>query len=97
MFENTFNGEDCYNLVKRLFPLFRSITGNGFRQSLDILKEYLPNIEIYEIPSGTKVFDWTVPKEWNCSEAYIEDEQCNRIIDTKNSNLHVLGYSLPMN
>lgn len=96
MFECSFNGNDCFDLVKKLFPIHRSLTGNGFRKSLNILKEYLPDINIFEVKSGTKVFDWTIPKEWNCTQAYIEDEHGERIIDIENSNLHVLGYSLPM-
>lgn len=88
-------GAYCYEIAKKLFPICRSITGNGFRQSLAILKEDLPEINVFEVPSGTEVFDWTVPKEWNCTEAYIEDEDHHRIIDFKDNNLHVLGYSAP--
>lgn len=88
-------GAYCYEIAKKLFPICRSITGNGFRQSLAILKEELPEINVFEVPSGTEVFDWTVPKEWNCTEAYIEDEDHHRIIDFKDNNLHVLGYSAP--
>ena len=76
-------GAYCYEIAKKLFPICRSITGNGFRQSLAILKEELPEINVFEVPSGTEVFDWTVPKEWNCIEAYIEDENHKRIIDFK--------------
>lgn len=89
-------GAYCYEIAKKLFPICRSITGNGFRQSLAILKEELPEINVFEVPSGTEVFDWTVPKEWNCTEAYIEDEDHHRIIDFKDNNLHVLGYSAPL-
>lgn len=67
-------GAYCYEIAKKLFPICRSITGNGFRQSLAILKEELPEINVFEVPSGTQVFDWTVPREWDCTEAYIEDE-----------------------
>lgn len=88
-------GSYCYEIAKKLFPICRSITGNGFRQSLEILKEELPEINVFEVPSGTHVFDWTVPKEWNCTEAYIEDENHKRVIDFKENNLHVLGYSAP--
>ena len=76
-------GAYCYEIAKKLFPICRSITGNGFRQSLAILKEELPEINVFEVPSGTQVFDWTVPREWDCTEAYIEDENHKRIIDFK--------------
>lgn len=89
-------GEPLYELVKELFPICRSITGNGFRKSLQIIKKYVPSLEVHEVKSGTKVFDWTVPEEWNIEEAYIEDEEGNRIIDFKEHNLHVLGYSTPI-
>lgn len=58
-------GAYCYEIAKKLFPICRSITGNGFRQSLAILKEELPEINVFEVPSGTQVFDWTVPREWD--------------------------------
>ena len=89
-------GVQIYEIAKRIFPICRSITGNGVRETMAILKEYVPELEIFEVPSGTQVFDWTVPKEWNIKDAYIEDENGERIIDFKKNNLHVLGYSLPM-
>ncbi|MCR5251246.1 MAG: DUF4910 domain-containing protein [Lachnospiraceae bacterium] len=89
-------GRRIYEIAERIFPINRSITGNGVRKTLRILKEYLPELTIHEVPSGTEVFDWTVPQEWNCEEAYIENEAGERIIDFKECNLHVLGYSLPM-
>jgi len=89
-------GKEMYELVKRLFPICRSITGNGVRETLKIIQEYIP-IEIYEVPTGTKVFDWTVPKEWNIKDAYVMDANGNKIIDFKKNNLHVLGYSIPVN
>ncbi len=85
-----------YELAERLFPICRSITGDGVRQTLEILKEEYEDLQVYEVPSGTQVFDWTVPKEWNIRDAYIEDSQGQRIIDFKESNLYVMGYSLPM-
>ena len=88
-------GEFMYSLAERLFPICRSITGDGVRETLKILSEVYP-ITIKEVPSGTKVFDWVVPKEWNIKDAYIEDEAGNKIIDFKNNNLHVMGYSLPV-
>jgi aminopeptidase-like protein len=88
-------GEKLYQLLEELFPILRSITGNGVRQTLKILQEHVP-IEIHEVPSGTKVFDWTVPEEWNISEAYIKDEDGNLILDIQQNNLHVVSYSIPV-
>ncbi len=82
-----------HNLAQRLFPICRSITGNGVRQTLKILREYIP-LTIHEVPSGTPVFDWTIPKEWNIKDAYVSDERGNKIIDFKKNNLHVVGYSI---
>lgn len=84
-----------HELASRLFPICRSITGNGVRETLNILKEEIP-LEIFEVPTGTPVFDWKVPKEWNITEAWIEDSQGHRIVDFANNNLHVVGYSIPV-
>ncbi|MCR5421062.1 MAG: DUF4910 domain-containing protein [Lachnospiraceae bacterium] len=89
-------GESMYRLAERLFPICRSITGEGVRETFGILKEYIPDLKLYEVPTGTKVMDWTVPKEWRIEEAYIEDEKGERIVDFKVNNLHVLGYSTPV-
>lgn len=89
-------GKTMYELCGELFPICRSITGNGVRETFHILKKYYPDITVYEVPSGTTAFDWTIPKEWNIEDAYIEDEQGNRILDFKENNLHVLGYSTPI-
>lgn len=89
-------GKELYSLVERIFPICRSITGNGVRQTLKILQEYAPDIKIHEVPSGTKVFDWTVPSEWNIEDAYVEDEEGHKVIDFQKTNLSVVGYSLPM-
>lgn len=92
-----FFGNEMYKLADRIFPICRSITGNGVRETLRILNEYVGNaFVIHEVPTGTKVFDWEVPKEWNISDAFIEDEAGNKIIDFKNNNLHVVGYSIPV-
>lgn len=96
---NTENiGLDMYQLCEKLFPICRSITGEGFRRSLNILKNdlELTNLQAFEVPTGTKCFDWEVPKEWNISDAYIIDPNGNRICDFKVSNLHVVGYSTPV-
>jgi aminopeptidase-like protein len=85
-----------YHLAERLFPICRSITGNGFRQSLGIIREILPEIKVTEVPSGTQVFDWTVPKEWNIHGGWIRRKTGETVIDFKDSNLHVMGYSLPI-
>jgi len=87
--------EQMDQLFDRLFPLFRSITGEGVRQTLDILGEYLP-LTVEEVPTGTEVFDWTIPKEWVIREAWIKDSQGREIINITNSNLHVLNYSEPI-
>lgn len=89
-------GSKMYDLAGRLFPLYRTITGNGFRQSLQILMEEVPQIEVHEIPSGTQAFDWNVPKEWNIRDAYVETLEGEKVIDFKQNNLHILGYSIPI-
>lgn len=89
-------GKQMYMLCARLFPICRSITGEGFRQSLDILREYLPELQIHHVPSGTKVFDWEVPLEWNIRDAYIIDPDGNKLCDFKENNLHIVGYSVPV-
>ena len=78
----------------RLWPITRSITGNGNRETLKILSE-LVDLKIIEVPSGTKCFDWTVPPEWNIKEAWIKDKNGNKIVDIEDNNLHILGYSEP--
>jgi len=88
-------GNDMYALAERLYPICRSITGNGFRQTLDIIGEYI-DIERTEIPTGASVFDWTIPREWNISDAWIKDPAGNKIIDFKACNLHVVNYSIPI-
>ena len=88
-------GKDIYSLCERLYPICRSITGNGVRQTLSILQEYV-DLELHEVPTGTAVFDWTVPKEWNIREAWIKDSKGNKVIDFKNHNLHILNFSIPI-
>lgn len=86
-------GMFCYELAKRLFPICRSITGHGVRETLAILGEQLPGLEVHDVVSGTQVFDWTVPDEWEIRDGYIEDASGRRIVDFKAHNLHVVGYS----
>ena len=87
-------GQEIYRLVESLYPICRSITGNGFRQSMQIIKSLIP-LELREIPSGTKVFDWTVPREWNIRDANVKNAKGERVIDFRASNLHILNYSMP--
>lgn len=88
-------GGAMHDLVRRLYPLCRSITGAGVRRTLEILAESLP-LTVHEVPTGTTVFDWTVPKEWNIRGAYIENPAGERVVDFADSNLHVVGYSTPV-
>ncbi|MEU4967976.1 DUF4910 domain-containing protein [Streptomyces smyrnaeus] len=88
-------GDQLYALVERLYPLCRSITGDGVRATLEIVGEYLP-LQVQEVPTGTQVLDWTVPQEWNIRDAYIADTAGNRVVDLAASSLHVLGYSVPV-
>ncbi len=88
-------GKDCYSLIKKLFPICRSITGDGVRQTLAHISELIP-LSIVEVASGTKAFDWEVPDEWNISEAYLLDPSGEKIIDFRESNLHVVSYSEPI-
>ena len=85
-----------YELGKKLFPICRSITGNGVRQSLSLIKEHLKRLKVKEIKSGTKVFDWNIPPEWNIKEAYVADSRGKKIIDFQNNNLHLVNYSIPI-
>jgi len=84
------------DLLKKLYPICRSITGNGVRETLNIIKHMIP-INIYEIQSGEKVYDWVIPKEWNINDAWIKNEKGEKIINFKHNNLHILNYSGPIN
>jgi aminopeptidase-like protein len=89
-------GARAYALARELFPICRSLTGPGVRQTLRILQRELPALTLHEVPSGTRCFDWTVPPEWSIREAYIATEDGRRIVDFANHNLHVVGYSTPI-
>lgn len=88
-------GQAMYDLMATLYPICRSITGNGVRQSLRVLQQYIP-LTLHEVPTGTPVFDWTVPKEWNIRDAYVKDARGEKVIDFQQSNLHILNYSRPI-
>ena len=90
-------GRNMYELAKELFPICRSITGEGVRETFQILKRQEEDLKVFEIPTGIPIFDWKVPKEWNIRDAYIENESGEKIVDFKKNNLHVLGYSIPVN
>jgi aminopeptidase-like protein len=88
-------GKEIYELIVELFPICRSITGDGVRQTLRTLSKHIP-LEVHEVPTGTQVFDWTVPKEWNIRDAYVKNGRGEKVIDFRESNLHVLNYSVPV-
>lgn len=88
-------GLEMYRLICDLYPICRSITGNGVRKTLQILQQHIP-LEVHEVPSGTPVFDWTVPKEWNVQDAYVKNARGEKVIDFQVSNLHLLNYSTPI-
>jgi len=86
---------ELFSLMQELFPICRSITGNGVRKTLKILKKEI-DLKIVNVPSGTKVFDWKIPYEWNIKDAYVKNSKGERVIDFKKSNLHILNYSTPI-
>ena len=89
-------GQEMYDFAGRLFPIGRSLTGEGVRETLRLIQEQVPELEIHEVPSGSQAFDWTVPKEWEITEGYIEDEDGGRVVDYHENNLSVMGYSVPV-
>jgi aminopeptidase-like protein len=88
-------GQDLHRFASDLFPICRSITGDGIRQTLATIGKRIP-LQITEVPTGTAVFDWTVPKEWNIRDAYIAEPGGRRVVDFQQCNLHVMGYSIPV-
>ena len=89
-------GSKIYKLAEELFPICRSITGDGVRETLSILQSHLSSLVVHEVPSGTECFDWTVPPEWNIRDAYIVTPNGQKICDFRSSNLHVLNYAVPV-
>ncbi len=92
----TAQGQFMHDLARRLWPLNRSLTGDGVRQTLAIIGEHLPGLEIFEVPTGEQVFDWVVPNEWNLKDAYVIAPNGEKIIDLADSNVHVVSYSEPV-
>ena len=88
-------GQDIYKFALELWPLNRSITGKGLRETLDKISSHIPSMQIKSVPSGTKVFDWTIPKEWSVNEAYIITPSGKKICNFSENNLHLVGYSNP--
>ena len=95
MLESSLLGEELYSLIRELYPICRSITGAGFRETIAHIGKEIP-LEVHEVPSGTQVFDWIVPKEWNIRDAYVKNTRGERIIDFRSHNLHVVNYSVPV-
>jgi aminopeptidase-like protein len=89
-------GEELYKLVAELYPICRSITGDGVRRTLEIVDRELGGLEVHEVPTGTQVLDWTVPREWNVRDAWVADAAGERVIDFQASNLHLVSYSAPV-
>lgn len=90
------SGKILLDFAKQLYPICRSITGNGLRETLAIIQERLPGMQIHEVVSGSRAFDWIVPDEWNIRDAYLLDPDGRKIIDFQQNNLHVVGYSVPI-
>lgn len=88
-------GSEIHQLIRELYPICRSISGDGVRETFELLAPFLP-LDVTEVPTGTAVFDWTVPREWNIRDAWIADADGNRLADFRACNLHVLGYSVPV-
>ena len=89
-------GEELYKLVAELYPICRSITGDGVRRTLEIVERELGGLEVSEVPTGTQVLDWTVPREWNVRDAWVADAAGRRVVDFQASNLHLVSYSVPV-
>ena len=88
-------GNEMYRLIAELYPICRSITGDGVRESLRIIGRHIP-LQICELATGAPVFDWTIPKEWNIRDAYVKNSRGDKVVDFRRSNLHVVNYSTPV-
>lgn len=88
-------GKEIHDFALELWPIDRSITGDGVRETLNLISRHIPNLEVRSVKTGTKVFDWTVPKEWKVHEAYIVTPNGDKICDFSENNLHLVGYSIP--
>jgi len=88
-------GDAMQGLMAELYPICRSITGDGVRATLRRLQQEIP-LTVHEVPTGTQVFDWTVPKEWNVRDAFVKNAQGEKVIDFQRSNLHLVSYSVPV-
>jgi len=88
-------GQEIFELIADLYPICRSITGDGVRETLSVIEQFIP-LQQHEVASGTPVLDWTVPKEWNIRDAYVVNERGERVIDFQRNCLHVVGYSVPV-
>src|SRR5664279_2395955 len=88
-------GDEIFAFAARIFPICRSITGDGVRETLREVGAHLP-LEVHEVPTGTELFDWSVPREWNIRDAYIKNGAGEKVVDFTRSNLHVMSYSIPV-
>src|SRR5215468_360624 len=88
-------GEEIFAFAAQIYPICRSITGNGVRETLRAIGAHI-DLEVHEVQTGTTVFDWVIPREWNIRDAYIKNEQGEKIVDFSRSNLHVMSYSRPV-
>src|SRR5438094_751805 len=88
-------GRAMHDFIAELYPICRSITGEGVRETLRTIQKRIP-MEMHEVPSGTKVFDWSVPMEWNVTDAYIKNKAGARVVDFRANNLHLMSYSTPL-
>jgi aminopeptidase-like protein len=93
--DSTTVGQDLHEFAAELYPICRSITGDGIRRTLAMIQERIP-LQTFEVSTGTQVFDWNVPKEWNVRDAYVADSSGKRVVDFRKCNLHVMNYSVPV-